>query len=117
LEPEIAFIRDEEPLIVLYLWNLVRPDLKSEVAGEGIYLLRQQLSAEISPAQFGIFNLRTNKIIGEAEVRPTSAAKLERDLAVIEALWIDIQDESMTTEDVLTHIETLKLPPPTPPAM
>lgn len=114
LEPEIAFKGDGAAPNVLYLWNLNKPALKSDLASEGLRLLSRDLS-HASDHKFGIFDLRTNKILDESLIGVAADVRLRFDMMIIETIWEDIHDPSMKIDDVISHINSLKFPPPPPP--
>lgn len=113
LEPEIAFRDDGGILNVLYLWNLNKPELKSELAGEGLRLLTRDLSRS-SEIKFGIFDLRANEVLDQSLVGVGADVRLRFDLMVLEAAWEDIHNPSMKIADVISHINSLRVPPSPP---
>lgn len=115
LEPELAFTKRGPATSVLYLWNLDRPDLKNELAGEGLRLLVRELDHDEHRYQFGIFNLRTKRILTEELIGAASDMQLKLDLMILETIWEDIHDSALSSDDVISHISSLKLPPSPPP--
>jgi hypothetical protein len=112
-EPELAFKHPTGTNVsVIYLWNLKKPELKVELAGEGLQLLMNNLVG--NHYQFGIFDLRKNKIRGAETVSAATNARLQNTLNLIEEVWKDIHTPSMGIEDTLSHISSLKLSPQLP---
>lgn len=114
VEPELGFIDDGGTISVVHLWNLYKPELNLSLAGEGLQLMMTNI---IGPHyEFGIFDLRKNKILGADIVSANSLALLERDLKLVEQVWKDIHNPALSTQDTVNHIAELKLPVTAPPA-
>ncbi len=115
LEPELAFIpAGATNTSVIYLWNLKKPELKPDLAAEGLQLLMSNLVG--AHYQFGIFDLRKKQIRGAETISAATNARLQNSLRLVEEIWKDIHTPSMSIEETLSHISSLKLPPPSLPA-
>jgi len=114
LEPELAFkSAGSTNTSIIYLWNLKKPELKLDLAAEGLQLLMNNLVG--AHYQFGIFDLRKKQIRGAETISVATNARLQNNLRLVEEIWKDIHTPSMSIEDTLSHISSLKLPPPSPP--
>lgn len=113
IEPELAFVGDGGIVSVIHLWNLNKPELKSPLAGEGLQLMMTNVAG--AHFEFGIFDLRKNKILGADVVSANSLVLLENDLKLIEQIWKDIHNPALSVEDTVNHINELKLPQSAPP--
>lgn len=109
LEPELAFKNAEGTVSVLYIWNLSRPELTSDLAGQGLRLLMNNLVGE--HREFGLIDLRKNKVTGDETTSAASDARLQANIAIAEQTWKDLNTPNLSIEDTLTHIAALKLPP------
>ena len=109
LTPELAFVNESGETYVLYLWNLSTPELKNELAGEGLRLLVRELKPN-GKYKLGIFDLRKNVIVPETVIKPASDKQLTYDLMLIEEIWKDLNDPSISVDETIAHISLLKLP-------
>lgn len=109
LKPDLGFKDANKKLHAIYLWNLASPEMKSELAGEGLWLTVEKLGKPTN--EFEILDLRSNKLFTEKSINPNSGLQLKRDLMLIEEIWKDINTPSMSAEDTLAHISSLTLNP------
>jgi hypothetical protein len=114
LEPELAFEREDGSPIAVQLWNLDKPDLTNELAGEGLRLLVRELAPVHPAGKFQFLNLRTEKPVGEDVIAPASDLQLRLDLLRVETIWEDLHNPALTVDDVVSHVSELKLPPTAP---
>jgi hypothetical protein len=112
LEPELAFKNAEGTISVLYIWNLDRPELSTDLAGQGLRLLMDKVIGE--HFEFGLLDLRKSKVIGDEALSAASDARLQANIAIAEQTWKDLNTPNLSIEDTLTHIAALKLPPAPP---
>jgi len=112
VEPELAFIDDEGIVSILYLWNLKKPDLKNDLAGEGVQMMINTMPG--AHFEYGIFDLRTMKIHGTETVSANTNLHLQNDLHLVEEVWRDLHNPTLSVEDRIEHIKSLKLPGPPP---
>jgi hypothetical protein len=110
LAPELAFLKSDGTVEVLYLWNLANPELTNELAGEGLWLLADELGHPKN--EFGILNLRKQIILPEGLAGTASGLRLKHDLMTIEQIWKDVNNPSISTDETISHIVALKLPAP-----
>ena len=110
LEPELAFENADGAIHCLHLWNLAKPEMKDQLAGEGLRLLRDELGTPTNA--FGILDLRKTKVFEESAISASSGLQLKYDLMTIEEIWKDIHNPSLGPEETIAHITSLKLPPP-----
>jgi len=112
LEPELAFKNANGTISVFYIWNLDRPELTTDLAGQGLRLLMNNLVGE--HLKFGLRNLRKSKVLRDEALSVASDARLQANIAIAEQTWRDLNTPSLSIEDALTHIAELKLPPAPP---
>lgn len=110
LKPELGFKAADGKTHAIYLWNLAQPTMKQELAGEGLWLLADELGKPDNT--FEILDLRAMKLFTESAISVNSGLQLKYDLMLIEEIWKDIHTPSMSAEDTLAHISSLKSPPP-----
>ncbi len=87
LHPEIAYEKDGK-FYSLYMWNTANPDLTTIMAGIGVQFLNSRLKrGKYSNYEFGIFDLRKNKLRFSESITNESEVLLSADLASLAVIY------------------------------
>ena len=89
LVPELAY-QQEGSAYVTYLWATKMPRLTRQMAGVGLYMLRQELMSKVPGARFQILDLRQEVVFSEDCITNQTASLMAADIASINSIWASI---------------------------